>query len=547
MTAQPNLLYYGDNLDVLRQHVKDESVDLVYLDPPFNSNRAYNVLFARHDTHMAADAAQIEAFDDTWHWTPETTKEFSALIAGGVPNAVADALTATRTLLGENDAMAYLVNMAPRLVELHRVLKPTGSLYLHCDPTMSHYLKVLLDAIFGPINFRNEIVWKRSSAHSDTKQGRRQYGRIHDLLLFYTRSDDWTWNPVYADHDPEYVEKFYRYVEPETERRYGLWDMTGPGGAAKGNPSYEVMGITRYWRYSKERMEELIASGLVVQAKPGSVPRQKRYLDESEGVALQDVWTDIGPISSQARERLGYPTQKPEALLERVLRVSSDEEQTILDPFCGCGTAVAVAQRLGRRWIGIDITYLAVDLIKNRLDDTFGKSIAGTYEIHGIPRDLPGAQALFDENALDFERWAVSLVSGTPNEKQVADKGSDGVIRFFTDNRGGTGQAIVSVKGGKQVGPEFVRDLLGTVETRKAAMGVLVTMQPPTRGMKDAADHAGTYTWPVTGEVFPKVQLVTVGELLGGLRLRMPLTLTPYIAAQRLRPKLDQLKLGEDQ
>ena len=240
--------------------------------------------------------------------------------------------------------MAYLVMMAPRLVELRRVLKPTGSLYLHCDPTASHYLKVLLDTVFGTANFRSEIIWKRTSAHSDTKQGRQQHGRIHDLLLFYTKSGGWTWNPIYVDYDPRYVEQFYKHVEPETGRRYNLGDLTGPGGAAKGNPRYEVMGVTRYWRFTEEHMDDLIRQGRVVQTRPWSVPRQKRYKDEMPGVPVQDIWTDIGPIGAHARERLGYPTQKPMALLQRIVESSSNRGDVVLDPFCGCGTAVAAAE-----------------------------------------------------------------------------------------------------------------------------------------------------------------------------------------------------------
>ena len=242
-------------------------------------------------------------------------------------------MQAFRKLVGTNDMLAYMSMMAPRLVELRRVLKPTGSLYLHCDPTASHFLKLLMDAVFGHANFRTEIIWKRTSAHSDTKQGRQQHGRIHDVLLFYTKNDDWNWNPVYTEYDRDYVENFYRFVEPDTGRKYRMGDITGPGGAAKGNPRYEVMGVTRYWRYSKERMQELIRQGRIVQTNPGSVPAYKRYLDEMPGVPLQDLWTDIRPIGSQAAERLGYPTQKPVALLERIIQASSNEGDTGFRPF----------------------------------------------------------------------------------------------------------------------------------------------------------------------------------------------------------------------
>lgn len=524
-----NLLYYGDNLDVLRDSIASESVDLVYLDPPFNSNRAYSVLFKEKSGNEAQ--AQMEAFDDTWTWSHESERLFDEMVYGRVtPGSVRDALAAFRKLLGDNDVLAYLVMMTARLVELHRVLKPTGSLYLHCDPTASHYLKVMLDAIFGGANFRSEITWKRSSAHSDTKQGRQIHGHIHDVILWYTRGDRWTWNPVYTPYDDEYVRRFYPYTEPETGRRYGTWDMTGPGGASKGNPSYEVMGVTRYWRFSQDRMAEMIAQGRVVQSKPGAVPRQKRYLDESVGIPLQDLWTDIPPIAAQAAERLGYPTQKPIALLERILATSSNPGDVVLDPFCGCGTTVDAAQKLGRRWVGIDITTLAVDLIDARLRHTYGEQVRRTYEILGIPRDLEGAQALFHRSPFEFERWVVMQLDGQPNLRQVGDKGVDGIIRFPIDARGGSDRVLVSVKGGA-TNPGHVRDLLGTIESQHAAMGVFVSMHEPTRGMVDAVHHSGSYRHPANGQTFPKLQILTVAELLHGKRPEMPPSLLPYFQA----------------
>jgi len=361
--AGPNRLYYGDNLDVLREHVADASVDLIYLDPPFNSNRNYNVIFAQHDVYDSGESAQIKAFDDTWHWTPKTGDQFRAAIAGGVPAKVADVLAAVRMLLGENDALAYLVNMAPRLVELHRVLKPTGSLYLHCDPTMSHYLKVLLDAIFGPKFFRNEVSWKRFSAKNDP----HRFGRSHDTILFYTKGDKFTWNVQYGPFEEDYVEENYRYVEEGTGRRYRRGDLTAnkPGG----DVDYEWHGAKpykgRHWAYSRENMDKMLAEGRIEFRSTG-MPVYKRYLDEQPGVPLQDIWTDIR-LHAGSNERLGYPTQKPVVLLERIIEASSNEGDVVLDPFCGCGTTIAAAQERDRRWIGIDITYIAVDLIENRL------------------------------------------------------------------------------------------------------------------------------------------------------------------------------------
>ncbi|HEV2891018.1 MAG TPA: DNA methyltransferase [Frankiaceae bacterium] len=523
-----NQLHYGDNLDVLREKVADSSVDLVYLDPPFNSNRKFNVLFSRG---TYTDEAQIQAFDDTWHWTPQTEEQFDDFINGGLPLDVADALGAFRMLLGENDMLAYLVNMAPRLVELRRVLKPTGSLYLHCDPTASHYLKIVLDAIFDARYFRNEIIWKRFSAKNDPKR----FGRNHDVILFYTKGPKFTWNAQYGPFEDDYVAENYRYVDPRSGRRYRRGDLTAakPGG----DVDYEWHGARpykgRHWAYSREKMDQMLAEGRIEFRSTG-MPVFRRYLDEQPGVALQDLWTDIR-LTSGSKERLGYPTQKPVALLERIIQASSNPGDIVLDPFCGCGTAIDAATRLKRRWIGIDITYIAVDLIRNRLIDRFGPSVAETYEISGIPRDRLGAAALWERSPLDFERWAVSLVGGTPNEKQVGDKGVDGVIRFHhTQGRGAPdGRIAVSVKGGHQLTPSMVQALDGALNTHHAQMGLMVTLHRPTKGMRDIANRAGTYRWPMNGETFPRLQILTVAELLAGAKLRTPSRLLPYISAIR--------------
>ncbi len=513
-----NKLYYGDNLDVLRRYIQDESVDLVYLDPPFKSDQDYNVLFAEQDGSRAA--AQIKAFGDMWQWDEASAQAYQDVVETG--GRVSQVLQSFRGFLGDNDMLAYLAMMAPRLVELRRALKPTGSLYLHCDPTASHYLKLLLDAIFGPVNFKAEIVWKRTSAHSDTRQGRRQHGRIHDILLYYVKSDEWTWNPVYTAYDKEYVEQFYKYIEPETGRRYRLDNLTGPGGAAKGNPQYEVMGVTRYWRYSKQRMQDLIDAGRIIQTKPGRVPAYKRYLDEMPGVPLQDLWTDIGPLSSQARERLGYPTQKPGALLERIIKSSSNEGDTVLDPFCGCGTAIATAQKLERSWIGIDITHLAIGLIKHRLRDSFGDDITQSYEVIGEPVSLPDAEVLGKDDPFQFQWWALGLVGARPVEqKKGADKGIDGRLYFHDDVAGAkTKQIIFSVKAGRPSVPH-VRDLRGVIERENAEIGVLLSLQEPTKPMRTEAMGAGFYESP-WGTRHPRIQLLTVTDLLLGKGVNRP-------------------------
>ena len=524
-----NSLYYGDNLDILRRYVRDESADLIYLDPPFNSNQTYNVLFQEKDGSQSA--SQIKAFGDTWHWDETAARSYEETVEAG--GQVSEAMQAFRKLLGTNDMLAYVSMMAPRLVELRRVLKPTGSLYLHCDPTASHFLKLLMDAVFGPANFRTEIIWKRTSAHSDTKQGRQQHGRIHDVLLFYTKNDDWNWNPVYTEYDREYVENFYRFVEPGTGRKYRKGDLTGPGGAAKGNPQYEVMGVTRYWRYSKERMQELIRQGRVIQTKPGTVPAYKRYLDEMPGVPLQDLWTDIRPIGSQAAERLGYPTQKPVALLERIVQASSNEGDVVLDPFCGCGTTIAAAQKLDRRWIGIDITQLAISLIRYRLGDSFGKDCR--FEVIGEPTSIQDATALAKEDPYQFQWWALGLVRARPVEqKKGADRGIDGRLYFHDEGRGGeTKQIIFSVKAGR-VTVSHIRDLVGVIHREKAQIGAFLSLEPPTSPMRREAASAGFYESPWGKH--PRIQLLTIEDLLGGKSIDYPQAAdVTFKKAQRVR------------
>ena len=546
----PNALFYGDNLDVLREHVADESVDLIYLDPPFNSNRSYNVLFK---TRSGDDSqAQVEAFDDTWTWSQQAEALYTELVQGGAPVKVADALEAMRRLLGDNDVLAYIVMMTARLVELHRVLRPTGSLYLHCDPTASHYLKIMLDAIFGPANFRNEIIWKRTGAHGRAKK----WGPIHDVLFFYSRSDAYSWNRTFEDYDESYVDNYYK--SEDEHGRYRLVTLDGPGvrTGASGQPwrGVDPTDVGRHWEVPPDRalpdwfelpegyssmtvqgrLDVLDAAGLIYWPTRGTKPQHKRYLDAAAGNPVQDIITDIRPISSHAAERLGYPTQKPLALLERVLEASSNPGDVVLDPFCGCGTAVDAAHKLGRRWVGIDVTYLAVDLIDKRLRATYGDEAAETYRVHGIPHDLDGARALFAANPFDFERWAVSLVDGQPNQKQVGDKGIDGTIRFPTDNKGGMGRALVSVKGGATVNPGMVRDLVGTVEQQKADMGVFICLSESTKGMREVENASGSYAWPVDGRTFPKVQLLTVAELLAGKRPNMPTPFLPYVQAKKL-------------
>lgn len=502
-----NTLYFGDNLDILRRYVEDESVDLIYLDPPFNSNQAYNVIF--EEENGSGSGAQIEAFDDTWHWTIETARLFEECVEQGDVR-VSETLSAFRRMLGETDMMAYLANMAPRLVELRRVLKPTGSIYLHCDPTASHYLKVLMDAVFGVESFRNEITWKRTSAHSDPVR----YGRNTDTILFYTHSEKWTWNNIYQAHDPQYLKRFRR-KDPDG-RHWADWDLTAKG-LSGGGYDYEYKGVRSLWRVPLSTMERMDEEGRLHFTSRGGI-RQKRYLDDTPGVPVQALWTDINPINSQAKERLGYPTQKPEALLERIIEASSNEGDLVLDPFCGCGTTIAVAHRLDRRWIGIDITHLAVNLMKHRLQDTFGEEVREQYEVIGEPTDLAGATALAEEDRWQFELWALGLVGARPTEKRRgADAGIDGRLYFHEPSGGSpTRQIIISVKSGS-VGVRDIRDLGHVISREDAAIGVLITLQEPTGPMVREAAGAGFWAPEHNPEErFPRIQILTIEELLEG-------------------------------
>ena len=512
-----NHLYYGDNLQVLRDSIATESIDLVYLDPPFNSQANYNVLF-RSPTGMQSQA-QIEAFEDTWHWNDVAEKAFDEVMTCGTD--VAEMLRALRFFLKENDMMAYLTMMAVRLLELHRVLKPTGSLYLHCDPTASHYLKVLLDGIFGADMFRNEITWKRTTTHSDSKT----WSRVSDSIFFYTKGRTFTWNTPRDAHSEEYIADKYRNDDGDG-RLYQLDNMTSPN--PRPNMMYEWKGFPfpdKGWRYSKETMAKLDSEGRIYYPtrKDGSLdttkrPRLKRYLDEMEGGVRGDVWTDISPINSQAQERLGYPTQKPLTLLERIILASSNEGDVILDLFCGCGTAVHAAQKLNRRWVGIDVTHLAISLIERRLKDAFPGT---SFDVHGTPKDIDGARALALLDKYQFQWWAVSLVDAIPygGKKKGADSGIDGHIYFKPDGKT-TEKAIVSVKGGDNIGVTMVRDLGHVIDREKAKVGVFITLTEPTKPMEIEAIKAGYYV--TEHGKFPKIQILTIADLFAGKKPHLP-------------------------
>jgi DNA modification methylase len=517
-----NVLYYGDNLDVLRRHIKDETVDLVYLDPPFKSDQSYNVLFAAKDGTEAA--AQIQAFEDTWHWDQAAAREFEETVEQG--GTVSQVLQALRLFLGTNDMLAYLTMMAPRVLELHRVMKQTASLYLHCDQTASHYLKLLLDAVFGLDQFRNEIVWRRTPFAGSSKARARQYPRSHDVLLFYTKGDTWTWNGPTQPYSPEYLARF-------------KWDdQDGRGPYRK----------TLLKTFSKETFERLKADNrLIDPIRKGAMWSYKQYLSESRGTTqIDDIWTDINAINPVARERLGYPTQKPEALLERVIAASSNPGDVVLDSFCGCGTTIAAAEKLKRKWIGIDITFLAIALIKSRLETAYQGQVQ--YGVIGEPTTVEDAKVLAESEPYQFQAWALWKVGARPHGplKKGADQGIDGRLYFHIGDEK-THQIIISVKAGALHAP-YVRDLRGVVEREGADAGVLVSFDEPTKAMRTEAASAGFFESPWGKH--PRLQLRTVAELFDGKGIDYPHTAGTNVtlkAAPRVDVKdADELHLFEE-
>ena len=515
-----NKLYFGDNLVILREHVQDESVDLVYLDPPFNSNANYNVIFGEKGGEKSS--AQITAFEDTWHWGMEAEAAFKELVDTAPPKLV-DLVRALRSFLGQSDMMAYLTMMALRLVELHRVLKPTGSLYLHCDPTASHYLKLVLDGVFDVRNFQSEIIWKRTTAHSSAKR----YGPVHDVLFFYSRTPEFAWNAIFTPHSQDYLDSKYRYKNEE-DRVYRLDNLTAAGvrHGSSGKPWRGIDPTSRgyHWKFTIEHLEELDKIGRLYWPAKGGVPQYKRYLDEVKGVALQDEWDDIPPINSQAKERLGYPTQKPEALLSRIIQASSNEGDLVLDPFCGCGTTLVAAERLKRRWVGIDVTHLAITLMQNRLQDTFGYELT-PFEVEGVPKDLESARSLAQNvDRHHFEWWALGLVAARPaqDKKKGADTGVDGVFYFSDDESGMPKKGVVQVKSG-HVKSGDIRDFIHVIEREKAAVGLFLTLEEPTGPMIKEAATAGFYEPEhFRGRGVPKLQILTIEALLSGHRPELP-------------------------
>ena len=532
----------------------DETVDLIYLDPPFNSDRDYNILFKTKDDKDSA--SQIKAFGDTWTWGRESAMYYHRLLSSG--GRVSEIIKGLKDAIGTNDMMAYLVSMAIRLVELHRVLKPTGSLYLHCDPTASHYIKIVLDAIFGPVNFKNEIVWKRSDSHPLSIN---KFEAITDTILFYWKSSESHFSPVTKPIDQANTDRDYRHVDEHG--RHAHKDLSGgkrggkeaympfkgtlpPRGRAWAPPTREKLPQwaknkipDNYERLNQlEKCEELNKAGLIYWSK-NKKPYFKRYLPENHTKFVPSLWDDIKPLSATSRERLGYPTQKPLALLERILEVSSNKGDVVLDPFCGCGTAVHAAEKLHRKWVGIDITHLAIGLIEYRMKEAFGVRPV----VEGVPTTLEAANDLARRDKFQFEAWAAARIDGiAPNKKKGKDKGIDGLgyVHVGPDASGNPRyeKVIVSVKGGQFIGPSMVRDLKGTVEREGACFGIFVCIKDPTPEMKKEASSGGIVETPV-GTRHPKIQIYTIGDYFEG-----KLPDLPHVTSMMQSPAPERRKEG---
>jgi site-specific DNA-methyltransferase (adenine-specific) len=511
--AMRNQLYCGDNLDVLRHCIAADSVDLVYLDPPFKKFELYNILFREKDGSKSN--SQILAFEDAWEWNLEAERNYAAVVNEG--GRLAQIMTQFRTMFPDTDMLAYLSMMAPRLVELRRVLKPSGSIYLHCDEVASHYLKLLMDAVFEPVNFQNEVIWKRTTSHNDSRRG---YGTVSDSILFYTREDRHTFNVQYQPYSESYVIKNFKYQDDDG-RFFSSDNLRSPN--PRPNLTYDYKGYKPHrngWTVSKEKMKRLDEEGrLIFPADPNGRIRVKKYLNEMPGVPVANVWTDIPQLSSQSAERLGYPTQKPLQLLERIISASSNPGDVVLDPFCGCGTAIEAAEKLKRRWIGIDITIQAMRVTRNERLAKLGAQFCDSYDVIYRPRDISAATAFAGEQPFQFQDWAIEKLHGIPSRAHSGDRGIDGRLYFKETTDSPLKEIVVSVKGGKLKAP-FVRELQGAVARERAPMGILVTLHDPSKQM--IRDAARSQFYACSLGTYPKIQIITVKDLLSGKQFDLP-------------------------
>jgi DNA modification methylase len=523
-----NFLYCGDNLEVLRRHIQTESVDLVYIDPPFNSKRDYNVFFDDKDIQT-----QRIAFEDTWSY--KNIQESLAELQTIKTYNLYTLLEAYKIVVPH--AFPYLVVMALRINELHRVLKRTGSFYMHCDSTMSHYLKTICDAVFGEKNFRNDIVWKRTSAHSDAKR----YAKITDTIFFYTKSDKFVWNKPHGVYDESYIKSHYTNLD-EKGRRF-RFDNLNNTTSSKGY-SYKLLNCDppkNGWRMPESRAKQWLDEGKIEIPPKGKIPAFKRYLDQMKGPAISNIWDDIAPVNSQAREALGYPTQKPKALLERIIQASSDEDDVILDAFCGCGTTIDAAESLHRRWIGIDISPVALRYMKHRILDTY-KDQHLPFEVQGVPTDEPSALKLWQENAFAFQDWWLMEyeVFSTTFGTKGPDKGIDG-LGLFADLYSKPARVGFQVKGGKNVASKDIDALLGAMQKFQCAMGVFMSVANPTPPMLETIASSNFIN--IGTKTYPKLQLLTLHEHFMNKRPKLPPVNMTWKNAEQSSKKLMQYTL----
>ena len=545
-----NALYFGDNLGWMEQW-SDESIDLIYLDPPFNSNADYNMIFGT--------GAQVRAYDDTWQWGPTAVQDRDRALAFG--GALAIAVEGFCKMLPETPMLAYLCHLAPRLQHMHRLLKQTGSLYLHCDDTAGHYIKILLDAVFAPQNYKNTIIWRRATAHNNAQR----FGRITDYIFFYTKSDGYVWNGDAIAMEKSDAELKAAYPSSDERGRYRAADLTGAGGSA-GSPSakpwknYDVFKMGRSWAVPKvgagqyadyikenfipnydeiddihDRLDALDKAGLIHHPKKGKWPGLKRYADADTNKAPQNLIlspTGFTNYSKKGDEYLGYNTQKPEALLRQFIKVSSNPGDVVLDPYCGCGTTIRVCRDIEgtrngketrRDFIGIDLTHIAISVVESDYQAKFGEDL----QVFGTPEDIESARDLFARNPFQFEAWAVAKVAGlVPNQKKTGDRGVDGRGYVIVDESDKRELVLAQVKGGKNLKPADIRDFIGTMANEGAVLGIFLVMENAliTSGMKSAA---ATESVEILGKNYPKVQIFSVEDRFAGRTPDLPPLINP--------------------